>query len=509
MRPRRLVSFASTLAEARERPTDPDVLAELARSALQEGEEERGLAAIALALTQCPTARLWQWKGLLERSIDDHEKAIASFQAAARMDPSDPGIAHGLARVVLEAGLPAEHLYEHARRLAPADGSVLIGLAAARFASGRGEHAEAELDAALRRAPLWMDGHRQLAQLKSMLGDPQSATASVERALIDLPQHPGLWQVLFDLRLKSEDFGSLDDDVAKAASAGVDGALLRPYEAIAAAERGDRSRADRLSADGDGTGGEALGVWQIRHFLRSGRFDQALEAIERELAGPRAAQAWPYAAIAWRLLGDPRSEWLERDGKLVSVLDLREELPPLDRLAEVLRSIHVAKAEYLDQSVRGGTQSDGPLFSRLEPELRSVRSAVVTAIERYVAQLPSLDTGHPLLSRRRDRRVRFAGSWSVRLQARGFHVSHVHPQGWISSALYVALPPVQENSPANAGWLQLGQPPSEIGVSLEPLAVIEPKPGRLVLFPSWIWHGTIPFPAGDRLTVAFDVSPPV
>src|SRR5918993_5021165 len=232
MRLRRLVSFASTLAEARERPTDPNVLAELARSALQESEEERGLAAIALALTQCPTARLWQWKGLLERSIEDHEKAIASFQAAARMDPSNPSIAHGLARVVLEAGLPAEHLYEHARRLAPADGSVLIGLAAARFASGRGEHAEAELNAALRRAPLWMDGHRQLAQLRSMLGHPQSATASVQRALSDFPQHTGLWQVLFDLRLKGEDFGSLDDDVARAASAGVDGALLRPYEAI-------------------------------------------------------------------------------------------------------------------------------------------------------------------------------------------------------------------------------------------------------------------------------------
>ena len=37
---------------------------------------------------------------------------------------------------------------------------------------------------------------------------------------------------------------------------------------------------------------------------------------------------------------------------------------------------------------------------------------------------------------------------------------------------------------------------------------VEPRPGRLVLFPSWMWHGTVPFGAGERLTVAFDVAPP-
>ena len=38
--------------------------------------------------------------------------------------------------------------------------------------------------------------------------------------------------------------------------------------------------------------------------------------------------------------------------------------------------------------------------------------------------------------------------------------------------------------------------------------MIEPKPGRLVLFPSTMWHGTEPFAAGERLTVAFDVARP-
>jgi len=43
---------------------------------------------------------------------------------------------------------------------------------------------------------------------------------------------------------------------------------------------------------------------------------------------------------------------------------------------------------------------------------------------------------------------------------------------------------------------------------LPPIRTIEPKPGRLVLFPSTMWHGTRPFDAGERLTVAFDVKRP-
>jgi tetratricopeptide (TPR) repeat protein len=500
------VSFAAALDAVTARPTDPDALAELAGEALREGEEERALPLIASALSPRPIARLWQWKGLLERSLDEHEQALVSFAEAATLEPNDASIAHGRARVALEAGVPAEGLYERARALAPSDGSVLIGLAAARLAAGRGEQAEVELDAVLHRSPLWIEGHNQLAQLRSMLGRPAEASASLEQALGSLPDHSKLWQALFDLRVKSEEFAKLDEALAAARRGSTDPLLVRMYETIAAAELSQTARADELFAE-LGEAGQTIAVWHIRHLLRTGRIEQALPLIDRELSGPRAAAVWPYASIAWRLARDLRSEWLEGGGKLVSVIDLAGQLPPLDRLADVLRSIHMARGEYLDQSLRGGTQTDGPLFSRIEPEIRALRSAVVGAVEGYRAQLPPADAKHPLLRHRRDRRVRFAGSWSVRLQQEGFHVSHVHPQGWISSALYVALP-AELGGDTKAGWLQLGQPRPELGVELAPTVHIKPEPGRLVLFPSWMWHGTIPFPAGERLTVAFDVAVP-
>jgi hypothetical protein len=37
---------------------------------------------------------------------------------------------------------------------------------------------------------------------------------------------------------------------------------------------------------------------------------------------------------------------------------------------------------------------------------------------------------------------------------------------------------------------------------------VTPVPGRLAIFPSYVWHGTAPFEsAAARLTVAFDALP--
>jgi predicted 2-oxoglutarate/Fe(II)-dependent dioxygenase YbiX len=72
----------------------------------------------------------------------------------------------------------------------------------------------------------------------------------------------------------------------------------------------------------------------------------------------------------------------------------------------------------------------------------------------------------------------------------------------------VALPDAEALGSAPAGWLELGAPPPDLRVNLPAYARIEPKPGRLVLFPSTMWHGTVPFNDGERLTIAFDVRRP-
>ena len=173
--------------------------------------------------------------------------------------------------------------------------------------------------------------------------------------------------------------------------------------------------------------------------------------------------------------------------------------------AALHRHLHVDGRAPVDQTLRGGTQTEGNLLARREPEIARLRAVLNDAVAHYIAQLPPPDPAHPLLRRPREG-FGFAGSWSVRLQGAGFHVNHVHTTGWISSACYLAVPDSLGDGPGDtAGWLAFGAPPAELGLRVEPFHRIAPRPGRLVLFPSTVWHGTEPFAAGERLTVAFDV----
>jgi tetratricopeptide (TPR) repeat protein len=501
------LSVTASLAIRLSDSVDANALAELAGKALEEGEEDRALPLIERGAAQSRSALLWQWKALLERALDEHELALRSFEEAARRAPTDVSIAHGHARTAMEAGLDARPLYERALALAPRDGQVLVGLAAARAAMGESDRAIADLQATLAAAPAWLYGHEQLAQLIATQGRASEATSSLETALERFPTAQPLWETLLNVQLRRGAYETLADIVARAKAVGVTSPELAIYEGIHSAELNPQAKPPQLFGELPEHVDRALGKWRVRHLLRVGEIAEAVELIDREFERDQTAELWAYAATAWRLAGDPRGEWLEGDEGLIEVIDLTENLPPLETVAETLRRLHVAKGEYLDQSVRGGTQTDGPLLSRIDPVIRQLRAAIVGAIERYRDRLLPVDEAHPSLRQRRDRQIRFSGSWSVRLRSGGHHANHVHPLGWISSALYIALPD-EVPGESHAGWLALGEPPPELKTGLPPTTYIQPRPGHLVLFPSWMWHGTIPFPAGERLTVAFDVAQP-
>ena len=184
---------------------------------------------------------------------------------------------------------------------------------------------------------------------------------------------------------------------------------------------------------------------------------------------------------------------------------------PLDRsifqaLIARLEGLHDASGRPIGhgQSVRGGSQTRGGLFQRMEPEIRAFLRAIEDMIEDYRHALPSEDPTHPLL-RHRDRAWAIKGSWSIRMQGSGRHVAHIHPQGVLSSAAYLVLPD-DLGGDSGAGCLELGGPPADLPINLPPVHLITPEAGFCALFPSTLFHGTRPFAAGHRMTIAFDVA---
>jgi cytochrome c-type biogenesis protein CcmH/NrfG len=448
--------------------------------------------------------RLWHVKGLRYRDEERRELAIPALKRAAELAPSEPLIVHGYARTLLEAGLPSVDAFAGAMKLTPNDPDVVKGMVSALLAERRVDDAMAGMELALRRSPHWVEGHVLLSGLRWAEGDRDSFTRSFDEALTKNPRSLDLWREQINALVHAEQWDEALNRIDKGRAIVGDNVVFGVTEAIVHAELGHTELADALFEPYAEVEAGPMQVRRVRHLLKSGRPEQASELIEAWLYRLEGFMFWPYASIAWRILGDDRWQWLEGDEKFVGVYDIADRLPPLDQLAETLRQLHTLSGQPLEQSLRGGTQTDGHLFQRIDPVIVQLREAIRRSVAKHVARFPARDERHPLLAPRRDE-IRFEGAWSVRLHGRGYHANHVHPAGWISSALYIVLPP--DVGAGEAGILTLGEAKApSFPIDLPPFRTIEPKPGRLVLFPSYMWHGTRPFAEGERMTVAFDVA---
>ncbi len=449
--------------------------------------------------------RMLHWRALLLRALDLRAEALPLLHEAAALAPDDFTIAHSLAQTSLEAGVAAVTLFEAALMRNPASTEVRLGLTSARFAEGHGAQALRELGATLTNNPGWYGGHRQYAQLSAMLGRGDDALGPLYRTIEAFPDSFDPWLLALELTMAAGQHEAALALTERAAKQHDDAAPISEFRAAALDELQRVGEAAQLFERLGAPDSVDLALRRIRHHLRSGDPARALREAEPWLGTAAATQVWPYVALAWRVKSDSHAGWLEDQAGLVRQIDLDPGAIRIADLAACLRGIHAKSGRFFDQSVRLGTQTDGSLFARIEPEIVRIRGLLGEAVAEHIAQLPTPDPHHPQLAPRRDQRPRFAGSWSVRLSGGGHHAKHHHPQGWFSSAFYVTAP---EGLTGIEGQLELGSSPAELGLGLAPLQRIEPQPGRLVIFPSTLWHGTLPFGSGERMTIAFDVAHP-
>ena len=473
-------------------------------AAFRAGDAAAGLRVIEAARARHPgEARLWHASGLLHRAVHDHEAALACCARAAMLLPHDFGVAHLHARVSLEAGLPAAALYERTLRIERRD-NALLGFVEAVLAEHGPAPAIRLLDDFLGGDPGWIPGHAYLSRLRYIAGDRDRLTESFERALAQRSDDIFMWCELITTLMGAERFEDALAAVGRARAAAGPHETFDADEAICLDELGEHERAEQLFAPLAGNGDIGLIVRRLRNLLRLGRPHEAGALAEASLAADEAGLLVPYLSVVWRTTGDPRAAWLEADERLVGVYDLGDQLPDLHKITNRLRALHSNGAQPLGQSLRGGTQTQGDILFRIDPEIQALRAVLIETMARHLAQLPPADPGHPTLKRQRTGPPRLAGSWSVRLTDGGHHANHIHPEGWFSSAFYLVVP---AGAADHAGWLKLGEPCTGLGIELPPTRLVEPKPGRFVLFPSTMWHGTIPFPSGERLTVSVDFAP--
>jgi tetratricopeptide (TPR) repeat protein len=441
-------------------------------------------------------------------------EAVSLYRQAVQAAPESGVAEHNLASALGDSGLWAEaelHTALAFRKGVDAPETWLIRGRALQ-AQDKAEDAERAFREALKRRPAYADAHRDLAQQVWMLtGDTAKMLNVLDEALAKAPLDIGLWLVKAQSLETAGDVAGAWEQLSALLKAQPGDARLANFTSQLALKVGRASDALVLaSSAARAAAGEPVVLIALADAqLANGMAREALQTADALLARQPANQhAIALKATAWRILGDARFHELYDYASMVRAyeLDTPEGWSSLsayvDDLGEALHGVHRHQAHPFAQSLRHGSQSINILHNPL-PAMRGIREALDGPIRRHMA---SLSAGNDPLRSRNTGAYDFQGMWSVRLHSGGYHIDHVHPQGWLSSACYVETVAPR----GKEGWIRFGKPGSQTAPELEPEHYVEPKPGMLVLFPSYMWHGTVPF-SGDqtRLTFAFDLVPGV
>jgi len=444
-------------------------------------------------------------------------EAVVAYRGIAAAAPTNAAAAHALSMALNmtgqyeEAGRVAHQLLRRGQKSAALYNTYARSL----IAQGALEPAEAALRECIALEPRLADAQSNLAQLIWLRsGDLTQATAELERTLQRFAGDETLWATKAAILQGGGDARGAHACLAPFAAraqappalllrAGLAALEFDPGTALALAERALRvvptnaaARTLRAAARlGVGEAGAALDDCEA--LLASAPDDQYLIALQ---------------TTAWRLIGDERYTQLCDYRDLVVPRPLETPAPWRDLpsfltdLAVSLNRLHNPQGHaLLFQSLRNGTETTQDLSRSADPVIQALFTAFAAPIRHYLAHIGH---GNDPLRRRNEGRWRFNGSWSVRLHSAGFHTNHTHPRGWISSACYIELPDCMNDGRSDEGVLTFGEPGIATTPRLGPEYSVRPQVGMLVLFPSYFWHGTVPFRSHQaRLTVAFDAVP--
>jgi hypothetical protein len=124
-----------------------------------------------------------------------------------------------------------------------------------------------------------------------------------------------------------------------------------------------------------------------------------------------------------------------------------------------------------------------------------LRELITTAVRRYFATHDA---------QRKPERIRIT-AWANLMHAGHHELPHIHETGLVSGVYYPHMPEL-EAQPL-AGGLIFGE--HQFGGAVPPLPTLSmlPQAGQIVLFPSFMYHRTVPFAcAGQRISIAFDIA---
>jgi Flp pilus assembly protein TadD len=375
------------------------------------------------------------------------------------------------------------------------------------------DEAEREYGKAVADRPAHLEAQLNLAQLRFMRGDPHF-TRSLIDAIGAAPDDLQLQALLCTLLFRAGRYELAESRIRDVFAAKGTLPQFRALLARVLLEVGrlQEAETEALEAAATQPGDSEILDIVVSILLSRGRAADALPFIRTQRAKEPGKQTWlAHEATAARLLGLPNYQDLFNYDRFV-----RKWRPEPSRgwssmrelnaaVLQALRARHRFASHPFDQSLRNGSQTTRNLVADPDQAIKALLLTFEEPLQMYLRDIGS-ESAHPFTARN-GCPAHIAEGWSVQLRRGGFHVNHLHPKGWISSAYYVAVPEEVSDTTLKSGWLKFGEPRYAVpGASADHL--VQPEMGLLVLFPSYMWHGTTPIHGLEaRTTIAFDAIP--
>lgn len=453
------------------------------------------------------------------RESGQHEKAHACYMQAVSLQPEHAIAWHnmGLNRHLTGQVDQALQYYQHAMKLKPEQPEIVQSLAMALHDRGSTEEGVTLLAEFLQKNPANTQLHERLNEVIWESGEMQQFGSSYRQAIQSVPAQLSLRTSFIGQLIRAGQVDQAYEQISNAFNQFGAAPDLLALEGRLLAEQGELDDAlQRFKLGLEAGFSEELCKQMTKLCLITERYIEAQEQVSMLLKNkPDCQLSWAYQSLVWRLTGNAKYHWLMDYDRFVRPYNLEtpagyssvEEF--LQQLVARLRALHRTINAPLNQTLRHGTQTAARLFHLPEPEIQALQAALRDVVQSYIDDM-GVDPAHPLL-RRKTARFEFSGSWSVKLKPNGFHVNHVHPAGWISSSCYVSIPESMTDHPdSDAGSIKFGESPLSLGSREVIEKIVSPRAGMVVLFPSYTWHGTIPFQGAEdefRMTTPFDAVP--
>ena len=443
--------------------------------------------------------------GAANKRLGKLEEAVSAYRQALAINPdfADAYYNMGIALTAQEKLDEAIEAYKKALSIKPDYAQVYSNMGDTFKAQGKLEEAIEAYKKALTIKPNYAEAHNNMGNAIKEQGKLGEAIEAYKRALTIMPNFAEAHNNMGTALQKQGKLEEAIEAYNKAISSRPDFTEVYHNMGNAFNDQGNLKKAIEAFDKDNSQGSRAKALENIYELGNYLDFNERLSILSKE--DPNNIRVAAMSAFASDQLKQENVYPFCKDPlDMVHTNNIKNYMPNFDEfITSLLNEMNELRASWEPggKTTKGGFQTNGKLFSNNSPNLTILEDIIKKELISYKLKFMNYDLR---IIQNWPEKIEL-NAWYVRLLKGGHQSSHIHPGGWVSGVFYLKTVPSPRNQ---EGAIKFGLHGYEYPIKNEklPFKIHQPVNGDLVLFPSSLFHETIPVKQElERCVIAFDL----